>query len=123
MLQSIKRFFSSQPSQLAELLGNPSIQEDLLGMLQPVQPDAKRILDDANQIVKHSRDLSYGTWAKEAWAEAVNHIDALQDPKLSMEAVNFHRGALRATMNLLRISYQAREVKRQLDEESASQTR
>lgn len=103
---------------MAEILSLPSTREELLGMQTIQQPSKTQILEDANHIISYSSKTDYRVWSKEAWAKALSHMDALQDSKLSTEQIHFHRGALKATLDLLRISYQAHSVKESLDNEA-----
>lgn len=111
----IKRLFVTRPSVLAEILSTETSREELLGMQSVEPPTQERILEDANRIVSYSSKQDYRVWSKEAWAKALSHLDAIQNPKATTDEVNFHRGALTATLNLLRISSQARAVKDDLE--------
>lgn len=113
-----KMFIKDDQSTLAALLGNPQLRDELLGMMAPVQPKHDKILADANAIVSYTHRDTYKVWAKEAWAHVLTHLDAIQDDKATSDSVNFHRGALKATLDLLRISHQANAVKQQLDREN-----
>jgi hypothetical protein len=115
----IKNWFKkSEPSQIAQILSTQSMREELLGVASAVQPTQEQILADANKIVAYSTKSDYAVWSKEAWAKALSHLDAIQDPKSTSSEVDFHRGSLRATLDLLRISYQARSVKESLENEA-----
>lgn len=105
------------PSVIAEILSTEASREELLGMQAVTPPTQERILDDANRIVSYSTKADYRVWSKEAWNKVISHIDALQKPTSSMEEMCFHRGALKATLDLLRVSSQARVLKEQLEKE------
>lgn len=115
---NIKSWFQKEQSQLSQILSSETTREELLGMQAPAQPSTERILEDANRIVSYSTKADYRVWSKEAWSKALSHIDAIQDPQASADTVNFHRGALKATLDLLRVSYQAHAVKAQLENEA-----
>lgn len=106
VLNLIKAFFSTKEG-----------REELLGMKAVQPPSEKQILEDANKIVSYANSKAYTKWADEAWAKVLSHIDAIQDEKATAQQVDFHRGALRATLDLLRIAGQAEHVKQQLDTE------
>lgn len=117
----IKRFFAKpEPSVLGEILSYGANREDLLGMAAPVIPTETQIHNDASRIVSYTKSVEYSVWAKEAWSEALSHMDALQNPKATMEEVNFHRGALRSTLNLLRISYKGLAAQKATEERVSS---
>jgi hypothetical protein len=115
----IKKFFRKDVSHIAQILSTETTREELLGMQTPVEPSKERILEDANRIVNYSTKADYRVWSKEAWSKALGHLDAIQEAKASTEQIHFHRGALKATLDLLRVSYQARAVKMQLEQEDA----
>ena len=119
MVSKLSNWFKKEsPSQIAQILSTQSMREELLGVVNAVQPTHQQILEDANKIVSYSSKSDYAVWSKEAWAKALSHLDAIQDPKAPQSEVDFHRGSLRATLDLLRISYQARSVKESLENEA-----
>lgn len=115
--KAIKQWLAPKPSVLSDILRSPSAREELLGMQSVVPPSQDQILHDANKIVSYSSKQDYQVWATEAWAKALSHLDSIQNPKATMDEVNFHRGALSATLNLLRVSEQARSIKTQLEQD------
>lgn len=124
LINRIKNWLKPTPSILAEVLSTEATREEMLGMRMVTPPSQAQILDDANRIVNYSSKTDYRVWSREAWAKALSHMDALQNPKATTDEIHFHRGALNATLNLLRISHQARAVKTQLEsEETASSAR
>jgi hypothetical protein len=124
IIKVIKKLFTSTSyNALAAILSTDTSREELLGMRKIIPPTQERILEDATRIVNYSSKQDYRVWSQEAWAKALSHIDALQSPKLTTEELHFHRGALTGTLDLIRVSYQARLVKDDLEknpEESVS---
>lgn len=100
---------------LSDILSNEMNREELLGMRDIVPPTDDQILKDANHIISYSSKTDFAVWSREAWAKVLGHLDMLQSPRATQEEVNFHRAALAASLNLLRIAYQARKVKEHLE--------
>ena len=105
---------------LADILADKSMKEEMLGMMSQEMPSQDQVYTDAAKILNHAQHSDYRVWAKEAWAHVLTHLDAIQDPKSTTDQVNFHRGALRESLDLLRISYRAKFVKEHLEREKAS---
>jgi hypothetical protein len=122
---AIRDWFTSpkQDTGLADLLGNGALRDDLIGMSKITPPSPDQILTDANKILSYASQSDYKVWAKEVWAHIITHLDVIQDPKASMDEVNFHRGALRQALDLLRVSYRARLLKEQLEAEQEAPSR
>lgn len=122
----IKQLFHRPPSILGEILSTEASREELLGMRSLTPPSQSQILEDASRIVNYSTKMDYRVWSKEAWAKALSYIDALQNPKATGSETDFYRGALHATLNLLRVSELARLQKEELEkslEENVSSVR
>lgn len=106
---------------LAKLLAEPRNKEEFLGMLTPVMPTPDSIRKDSAAIVAHSHSQEYKTWANEAWGQIIDGLDKILDDRSSNEVVQYHRGAVKAALDLLRISYKAKFVTGQFEnEENAS---
>lgn len=123
MLKTLATKLFGRPSpadELGKLLQYPRNKEDLLGVQELELPTPDKILSDANRIVSYGRSPEYATFAKEAWARVLSHLDVIMDDKASMEKVNFHRAALKSTLDLLRLSYQAKVTKDTLEKEQAA---
>jgi hypothetical protein len=102
---------------LAELLTKERNQEDFLGVSPTAMPQANEMLSDAANLLKYSYSDDYKVFAKEAWARVLLELDKVLDPKTPVDQIQNSRGALRATLDLLRLSYQARFTKEQLEKE------
>lgn len=110
MLNKILRFVKpSRPTEtLADLLKNSSQREEFLGVAKLTPPSTEQILQDINHVLAYSQTQDYRVWAQEAWSKALIHLDKLLDPQASQETISFHRGALSASLDLLRMSHIAR---------------
>jgi hypothetical protein len=104
------RSSSKHIEQLKDLLGNQSNVESFLGVKDPVIPDQERIRVDAAKIVHYSRSGDYKIFADEIWSRVLSHLDVMMDEKASKERVDYHRGAIKEALDLLRLSYQARSL-------------
>lgn len=115
-------WFKKKPSDemqlLAELLTQTSAREDLLGVKEARLPSPERLLNDTANFLKYTQESEYKQFAKEAWAHVLLELDALLDPRSTPDQVQNARGAVRASLNLLRKSYQ---VKKQYEDMTASQ--
>lgn len=111
---------------LAELLSKQNNQKDFLGVSPTSMPGSDELLSDAAKLVKYSFSDDYKVFAKEAWARVLLELDKVLDPRTPVDQLQNSRGALRATLDLLRLSYQARFTKENLEREvnqNASLTR
>lgn len=117
IINRLKQYFrpAAQGMTLADILSTEASKEELLGMKAPLSPTTEQIIQDANRLINYSHSADYRVWAKEAWSKVLSHIDAVQSSKSTTDEVNFHRGALKATLDLLRVSYQARAVRDSLE--------
>lgn len=104
---------------LAELLSKRNNQEDLLGVSNTHLPSPQELMTDATRLLKYSHDADYQVFAKEAWARVITELDKILDPRTSVDQIQNSRGALRATLDLLRLSYQARFAKEGLEKEQS----
>lgn len=84
-------------------------------------PSRDAQFSDSANLLNYTASTGYQVWAKEAWAKALSHLDAVMDERASADRVNYERAALRATLDLLRVSYQAQAVNEQLAKEIPSQ--
>lgn len=109
-----------KPSQqLAELLALNSNREDLLGVKPADLPSQEKIISDTSRLAKYSHSSDYQVFVKEAWARVLTSLDVILDDKATEDKVKFHRGVVKATLDLMRLSYQARAVKEQLEKDRA----
>lgn len=103
---------------LAKLLAEPRTKEEFLGMLTPAMPTPEGIRKDSAAIVAHSNSAEYKLWANEAWSQVIDGLDKILDDRSSNEVVQYHRGAVKAALDLLRISYKAKFVTGQFEAEA-----
>lgn len=116
--------FRKRPSaDLAALLADTRNMESLLGVKEMVMPTPDVQKNDAARLYNYSKTADYKIFADEAWSRVLNHLDVMMDERSSKERVDYHRGAAKATLDLLRLSYQARSLLVNDREQSASQTR
>lgn len=104
---------------LTVLLGNPSVQEDLLGIKDVKLPTADQIISDAAKLSNYSTSADYKRFAQEVWGRVIMHLDKILDDKASHDTIKFHSGALKESLDLLRLSYQARSVLEQTEIEAS----
>ena len=95
---------------LSQILANPGLMEDFLGVKPVDIPTADKIRQDAYKLYSHTNTPEYQVFAKEVWARALSHLDLVLDAKTPSDKLAYHRGALSATLDLLRISYQAKQL-------------
>lgn len=107
---------------VAVLLADPKVREDLLGVGVAQLPAPQQILEDASKILRYSQSQDYRMFQKEVWARVLSHLDAIQNDKSTADQVNFHRGALKASLDILRIAAQARVTRDMLEKETQSAT-
>lgn len=117
-------FFKKQPVTnhmrlLADLLANGENRETFLGVKEAKFPTPQEIRDQSAKLARHSESSDYLTFAEEAWGRVLNHLDIMLDDRTTDQRVQYHRGALKATLDLLRVSYQARVVMQHHDKEQA----
>ena len=111
---------------LAKLLAFPGNRETFLGVKDPIIPEPAQIRNDTAKMVRYSNSDDYRQYAEEVWSRVLTHLDKMLEEGSSKEKVDYHRGALKEALDLLRLSYQSRSMLKQLDserEQSASQTR
>lgn len=89
---------------LAEILALKENREALLGARRP----AELTKEDIGKVVRYSRSEDYAAWAEEAWLAVISLVDRLaaDDPDLNAD---FYRGALAATLDLLKLSHKAHD--------------
>lgn len=102
---------------LARLLVNPGLREDFLGVKEVVMPTPERIIQDSNKLANFASSEEYQVFAKEVWARSLTHLDLILDAGTTGEKLQYHRGALRASLDLLRLSYQARSTRELMEKD------
>ncbi len=107
---------------LAGILSDADNKETFLGVKRPLaltpNQELERLKGDVEKVIRYSNSQDYAVWVKEAWSDVLRLVDQIADPKTSKDQVDFCRGALSTTLNLIRISYKARNEKiNQVEEE------
>lgn len=105
---------------LAQILAEVSNREEMLGMKAPIIPTPEGIKVDATKILKYTDSNGYKKFAEEAWARVIEGLDKILNPKTTKDQRDFYCGEVNATLNLLRLSYQAKEIVQQESEDNAS---
>lgn len=105
---------------LASILAEADNREGMLGMKAPVIPTPEGIKIDAAKILKYTDSTGYKKFAEEAWARVIEGMDKILNPKTTKDQRDFYCGEVNATLNLLRLSYQAKEIVKQDAENNAS---
>lgn len=103
---------------LADLLAKPGLKEDLLGVKEVNFPTPDQIRHDAANIRMFANRPEYQTWAKEVWSRVLSHLDHILDSRTPADKLQFHVGSLKASLDLLRLSYQAHSTVEQLEKEA-----
>lgn len=114
----INWFRKPKPSEeLGQLLAYTANKEDLLGIKALVMPTPDTILNDAAHIGNYSKTTDYAVFVKEAWARVLTDLDIILDDRTTDDKVKYYRGSLKRTLDLLRLSYQARSTKEALEKD------
>lgn len=111
---------SKHVEQLRDLLGNQNNLETFLGVKAMAMPTQEAQKADAARLVNYSKSTDYKIFADEVYARVLSHLDVMMDEKASKERVDFHRGAAKEALDLLRLSFQARSVLLNDNEQSAT---
>lgn len=116
----IRNWFKKVPDNglLVSILAENRNKETLLGIKPMPLPNPEQIKRDAAKLTNYSQSGDYKIFADEVWARVLTHLDALLDPKTT--ALDYHRGALKEALDLLRLSYQARAIVEQYSNEVPS---
>ncbi len=123
MLSILNFLYGKRDSLISSILASSPNREDMLGMKAPIIPTPEGIRVDASKILKYTDSDGYKKFAEEAWGQVIQGLDKILDSRSSTEAVNFYRGEVNATLNLLRLSYRAKEVVTQYDQEHEASLR
>lgn len=102
---------------LANILAKENNREELLGIKEALVPTPEGIRIDATKIKAYTDSDGYKRFADNAWSQIVFSLDKILDPKTSRDQRDFYCGEVNATLNLLRLSYQALEVIKQFDKQ------
>lgn len=119
MLSLLKSLFvkSDNSKLIAQILSEVNNREELLGMKPPVIPTPDGIKVDASRILKYTDTQGYKTWAEEAWARVIQNLDKILDVRTTKDQRDYYCGAVNESLNLLRLSYLAKETIKQYDKE------
>lgn len=122
MIDKILSHFDSYRTNrhLAELLANTGLKEEFLGVSNTKMPEPDQIIADANALVGFATSQEYKVFAREVWARSLNHLDKILDAGTTGERLQYHRGALSASLDLLRLSYQARATREQMERDRST---
>ncbi len=122
MWSTLKSLFGKNDNSvvLAKILSEVSNREELLGMKAPLIPTPDGIMLDASKILKYTESNGYKKFAEEAWAKVIAGMDKILDSRTTKDQRDFHCGEVSATLNLLRLSYQAKAVVERDSQEHAS---
>lgn len=125
MWSTITRWFNKPDysGQLASILAEVSNREDILGMKTPLIPTPEGIRLDASKLAKYTESSDYKKFAEEAWGRVISHLDKILDDKSTNEVRQYYCGATRATLDLLRLSHQARYVIDEYEKEQKASSR
>lgn len=102
---------------LSQILADGSNRDQLLGMKDVVIPTPEGIKIDAAKLLKYTDSDGYTKFAEEAWNRIIAGLDQILDPKANKETRDFFCGEVNATLNLLRLSYTAKEYVKVYDKE------
>lgn len=106
-MRFLKFWDKSNTDVLSSILKDPSMREMLLGVdRKPFTNDAK-VEANAARAVHYSKSEGYDIYAKEIWASIVSNIRAISDENVTAERASFYRGSLFASLEALKISYNA----------------
>jgi len=112
---------STQAKLLAQILGEVSNREELLGMKPPIIPTPEGIKIDAAKILKYTDSDGYKKFAEEAWSQVIQGLDRILDSRTTKDQRDFYCGEVNSTLNLLRLSYKAKcVIEEQAKEHTAS---
>lgn len=104
-------------NKLSEWLFTREKREHVLGVKEIEIPTEQQQRNDTNKIISYSHSEDYKAWSEETWAIALDHLDRILDDRTSPQMIEYHRGSLKATLDLLRLSYKARQIRKRLEEQ------
>jgi hypothetical protein len=108
--------------ELAKLLGDSRNVEMFLGVKDPIIPTQEDIRRDAAKLVRYSTTADYKVFADEVFSRVLAHLDVMMDERATKERVDYHRGAAKEALDLLRLSYQAKSSMQAYDREQSAST-
>lgn len=111
------KFWQRPSSAIAHILAEPRNKEEFLGMREMMLPSPKDIRDNAAQLARYSNSSDYKRFVDETWARVITSLDKLLDERSSNEVRQYHCGSVKAMLDLLRVSYQARSLMEEFDKQ------
>jgi hypothetical protein len=102
---------------LAELLSKSRNQEDFLGVSKTYMPTPEQLLSDSAKYLQYTQSDDYMVFAKEAWSRVIVELETVFNPNATTDQVHNARGAVRAILDLLGLSYKVRSNKERMEKE------
>jgi hypothetical protein len=112
-----RKLLANRSNTLADILSDSKNKENLLGVILPNRPGREEIERDAVRMLSYSNSSDYAIFVKESWAIFLKSMDKVMDGKLEDREIDFHRGKMSSIIDLLRISYMARDIKDGIEKE------
>lgn len=110
MLSHLKRLLGLNRLSLADVLADSRNRDEFLGMKPVTLPTPESIRRDAAKIVNYSEASDYKVFVDEAWGRIISQLDKILDDRSTDEMRRYYCGSVKATLDLLRVSYVARSV-------------
>ena len=104
---------SNYGAEMAAILASVKNKEDLLGISPIEYPSKEQVVHTASNIVRHAQTDGYQVFAAEVWARVLGNLDKILDVHTPTDKLPYYIGAVKAELDLLRMSYHAREVIKQ----------
>ena len=101
---------------LSEILNSEEGREILIGEKKLVSLNPSSIKRDAARIVQYAKSEDYAVFLKEAYLDLIDSIDRLTNSKISSSEADFLRGRMSQTLDLMRVSYKAHRVLKEINE-------
>jgi hypothetical protein len=102
---------------LAELLSKSRNQEDFLGVGKTYMPTPEQLMSDSAKYLQYVKSDDYAVFAKEAWSRVIVELTTVFDPNATTDQVHNARGAVRAIIDLLGLSYKVRSNMERMEKE------
>ena len=121
MLNLIKSWAKSEHVRvpLAELLSRENLKEDFLGVSKDRLKSNEETVDDAIRLLRFAQTEDYAVFLKEIWETVCLSVKKLTEENLKETEVNYQRGYLSASLDILKISY---NVQRFMESERSKKT-
>lgn len=113
--------FWKDTTAISQILAEPRNREEFLGVKEMELPTPKDIRDNAAKIATYSNSADYKRFADETWARIVTSLDKILDERSSNEVRQHNCGQVKAMLDLLRLSYQARMLVDEFDKSHSGQ--